>query len=66
MAEHMWNTAVEITKDAVDDVDVVKLAAALAVCYAVVHLVRLIVTAPVIPAVWVPLEPGERLGLSRW
>lgn len=59
----MWNTAAEVTKDALDDVDIVKLVATLAVCYAVFQLVRHVVTAPVIPAVWVPLQPGKLLDL---
>lgn len=57
----MWNTAAQLAKDAVEDVDPVRAVAALVVGYAVFKLVHLVATAPSIPqSVWVPLEPGER------
>lgn len=61
----MWNTgAVSMAIDALHDVDPIKAVATLAVVYAAYKLVRYFATAPVIPTVWVPLEPGELFELQ--
>ena len=61
MSTHMWNTAFQGVGDMLDGVDPLQAVATLAVIYAAVKLVHLVATSPVIPSVWVPLEPGECL-----
>eukprot|EP00904_Undaria_pinnatifida_P006431 jgi/Undpi1/2918/HiC_scaffold_14.g06295.m1 len=56
----MWNTASQqVLRDMLDGVDPVQAVATLAVLYAAYKLLHLVVTSPVIPSVWVPLEPAE-------
>lgn len=59
MSTHMWNTAVAVVNDALQDVDPVKVVASLAVGYAAFKLFHMAVMAPTIPSIWVPLKPGE-------
>ncbi|CAB1116703.1 ALDH [Ectocarpus sp. CCAP 1310/34] len=56
----MRSAAAEAAREALEGFDPIRTVAALAVCYAVLKLVHLVVTAPAIPtSVWVPLEPAE-------
>ena len=56
----MRSAAAEAAREALEGVDPIRAVATLAVCYAMLKLVHLVVTAPAIPtSLWVPLEPGE-------